>query len=84
MNNDFTPFDNESDVVRIGDLEVENRIDRVSLNGDLVLTRDQAGLALARELQTLIGQVVSALVAEKQLPQTVALKSAEIVKNPFS
>ncbi|MEO6354861.1 MAG: hypothetical protein ABIO19_05495 [Burkholderiaceae bacterium] len=84
MNDDFTPFDNESDVVRIDDLEVENRVDRVSLNGDLVLTRDQTGLVLARELQTLIGQVVAALEAEKQLPQTVALKPAETVKNPFS
>ena len=83
MNDDFTPFDNESDVLRIGDLEIENRVDRVSMNGDLVLTRDKAGLALARELQSLIGHVVKALEAEKQLPETVELTPVVMVKNPF-
>ena len=51
----FKPYANESDVIRIGALEIENRIDRVSLTGDVVLTRDQAGLALAKELQALLG-----------------------------
>ena len=55
---DFKPYANESDVIRIGALEIENRIDRVSLTGDVVLTRDQVGLALATELHTLLGQVV--------------------------
>lgn len=79
----FKPYANESDVLRIGNLEIENRIDRLSLTGDVVLTRDQAGLALARELQALLGQVVSALEADKQLPEKVQLKPAREVKNPF-
>ena len=79
----FKPYANENDVLRIGNLEIENRIDRLSLTGDVVLTRDQAGLALARELQALLGQVVSALEADKQLPEKVQLKPAREVKNPF-
>ena len=79
----FKPYANESDVLRIGNLEIENRIDRLSLTGDVLLTRDQAGLALARELQALLGQVVSALEADKQLPKKVQLKPAREVKNPF-
>lgn len=39
---DFKPYANESEVIRIGALEVENRTDRVSLTGDVVLTRDKA------------------------------------------
>ncbi|MEO8012718.1 hypothetical protein [Polaromonas sp.] len=81
--NHFKPYANESDVIRIGALEIENRTDRVSLTGDVVLTRDQAGLALARELQALIGQVVQALQAEEKLPETVEVKPAQVVKNPF-
>ena len=81
--NHFKPYANESDVIRIGALEVENRTDRVSLTGDVVLTRDQAGLALARELQTLLEQVVQALEAEEKLPDTVEIKPAKVVKNPF-
>lgn len=79
----FKPYANESDVIRIGNLEIENRIDRLSITGDVVLTRDQAGLALARELQVLLDQVVSALEADKQLPEKVQLKPAREVKNPF-
>ena len=81
--NHFKPYANESDVIRIGALELENRTDRVSLTGDVVLTRDQAGLALARELQTLLKQVVQALEAEEKLPDTVEIKPAKVVKNPF-
>jgi len=79
----FKPYANESDVIRIGALEIENRTDRVSLTGDVVLTRDQAGLALARELHMLIGQVIKALQAEEKLPEIVEVKPAQVVKNPF-
>jgi hypothetical protein len=79
----FKPYASESDVIRIGALEIENRTDRISLTGDLVLTRDQAGLALARELQALLKQVVQALEAEEKLPETVEVKSARVVRNPF-
>lgn len=84
MTQEFQPYANEADVLRIGDLEVENRIDRVTFTGDLVLTKDKAGLALAQELQSLVGRVVKALEAEKPLPETVELKPAEIIKNPFA
>ena len=84
MSNDFKPYDNEADVVRIGGLEIENRLDRVSIVGDIVLTKDQAGLALAKEFLTLIGSVVTTLEVEKPLPKTVELRAVQTVKNPFS
>ena len=79
----FKPYANESDVLRIGALEIENRTDRITLTGDVVLTRDQVGLALARELQALIGQVLKALEADEKLPHSVEVKPAREVKNPF-
>lgn len=84
MSQAFKPYADEADVLRIGNLEIENRLDRVALTGDLVLTKDKAGLTLAKELQALIGGVVEALEAEKQLPETVELKAVETVKNPFA
>jgi hypothetical protein len=84
MTNEFIPYDNEADVLRIGDLEIENRVDRVTLTGDLVLTKDKAGLVLAKELQSLIGRVVKVLEADKQLPETMELIAVETVKNPFA
>ena len=79
----FKPYANESDVIRIGALEIENRTDRISLTGDVVLTRDQAGLALAKELQALLDQVVQALETDEKLPAKVQIKPAQVVKNPF-
>lgn len=84
MSTTMQSFTNESDVIRIGELEIENRLDRVSITGDLVITKDQAGLALAKELQAFFGRMVKALEAEKELPDTVALKPVDTVKNPFS
>ena len=80
---DFKPYANESEVIRIGALEIENRTDRLSLTGDVVLTRDKAGLALARELLALMDQVVKTLEAEKKLPDAVEILAAKVVKNPF-
>lgn len=49
-----------------------------------MLTRDQAGLALAKDLLTLMRNVVKALDDDKQLPDVVKLKEAKTVKNPFA
>ena len=83
MSNDFKPYGNESDVFRIGDLEIENRIDRITLTGDLVLTKDQQGLALANELRLLASRIVKTLEREKKLPESVEIKPAQTVPNPF-
>jgi hypothetical protein len=80
----FEPYANERDVLRIGHLEIENRIDRVSLTGDVVLTRDRAGLVLAKDLQALLAKVVQALEADKALPEAVELLATKTVKNPFA
>jgi hypothetical protein len=65
-------------------LTVENRTDRVAIYGSIDLTRDKQGLERARALQTLLGSVVKALEAEKQLPEHVAPpEKPETVKNPF-
>ena len=84
MTTTFKPYANEADVQRIGDLEIENRVDRVTLTGDLVLTMDKSGLTLAKELQVLLSEVVKTIKANEQLPETVELKPAKVVKNPFA
>ena len=80
---DFKPFANESDVLTLGSLAVENRVDRVTLHGDVELTKDKAGLALARQLQAVIDATVKALQADKALPDAVEVIKPKSVKNPF-
>ena len=83
MTTTFKPYANEADVLRIGDMEIENRVDRVTLTGDLVFTMDKPGLTLAKKLQALLNEVVKTLEANKQLPATVELKPVKIIKNPL-
>ena len=78
----FKPYANESDEQEIGNLKIENRLDRVSLYGDLDITRDQAGLASARNLKALMDGIVSVLEGEK-LPEKVPAPVVKKVKNPF-
>ena len=57
----------------------------MSLYGSLDLTKDKAGLRLARELHALLGAVVAALErAGDGLPEAVqAPRVDDTVKNPF-
>ena len=80
---DFRPFANESDVLTLVNLTIENRVDRISLHGDVELTRDKTGLALARQLKAIIDAAVKALEADKALPDAVQLVKPRTVKNPF-
>jgi hypothetical protein len=77
------PFANEADSIMIGDLTVENRLDRIELYGSLQITRDKAGLKLAEELKDLIDAAVAALRADKNLPDHIAVVPTQSVDNPF-
>ena len=78
----FAPFENESDVVEIGRLALENRLDRITLSGDLDLTADKPGLEQARLLHDLLGKVVASLEA-KDLPERLPPPDVKTVANPF-
>jgi hypothetical protein len=80
----FHPYENEAEVVQVGDLMLENRLDRITISGDVDLTADKRGLAAARLLQDLVGQVVASLEANKDLPDRLPPPEAKTVDNPFS
>ena len=78
----FIPFANESDVLQVGNLTIENRSDRITLNGDVDLTLDKAGLAKAKQLHQLLGDVVANMEAA-ELPDSLPAPDVKIVANPF-
>jgi len=80
---DFEPFDNETDVISVGGLTIENRVDRVTLQGDVELTKDRRGLALARELKAVIDATLKVLEADEDLPGAVQVDAPTKVENPF-
>ncbi len=85
MKMDLKPFANESQTLSVGGLSVENRLDRVSLSGDVDLTKDAHGLAQARLLKDVIDATVAALEAEHSLPETLpAADKPTAGRDPFA
>ncbi len=78
----FIPYQNESDVLHIGGLTIENRVDRITIAGDIDLTADQRGLSDARALHQLLAAVVAQLEA-RELPEQLPPPASTIVANPF-
>ena len=79
------PYQNEADAVEIGDLKIENRLDRVTVHGRIDLTRDKPGLENARALKKLLDDVVSTLEGDPVLPEHIAPPKAPVMKrNPFA
>ena len=76
------PFSNESQVIQLDSLQIENRSDRVTLSGDLDLTKDKAGLTKALELKALVDSVVQTL-QHSELPDHVQLDPIGRINNPF-
>jgi hypothetical protein len=82
--NDFSPFEDEAASLSIGDLTIENRLDRVEMYGSLSITRDKTGLAQALILRDMAAAIVTTLQADKTLPDHVKLASGDQVGNPFA
>jgi hypothetical protein len=79
------PYENEAQTEQIGNLTVENRLDRVTLAGDVDLTRDRRGLAQARRLAGLLDAVIAALEAVgEQLPEALPRPATGEAPNPFA
>jgi len=79
----INPFKNESESLQIGELTVENRLDRVSIYGSIDITRDKAGLTIARQLKEILDLTLAEL-ERSELPEKIALVPAETVDNPFT
>jgi hypothetical protein len=84
MKKTISPFTNESESLGIGDLTIENRTDRISIYGNVDLTRDKAGLEHARMLKAVLDRVVQVLESERDLPDRIAPPDIpDEVPNPF-
>ena len=79
----FVPFANEADVVGIGDLTLENRLDRITISGDVDLTADVPGLEHARRLHAVLGEIVAALEG-RALPAQLPPPAVKTIDNPFA
>lgn len=79
----FTPFANETEVLDIAGLTVENRLDRVSISGDLDITLDKAGLEAIQQLRQLL-VLVEQRMQSQQLPDKLDIEQVVMKPNPFA
>ena len=80
-----TPFADDTASAAIGGLTVENGTDRIALYGSLEITRDVAGLRLARDLARFLDQAITAMTGDPKLPERVASPAKPTtVRNPFA
>ena len=81
------PYENESESLRIVDLTIENRTDRISIYGSLDITRDKQGLIAAKELKNILDTALKTLEAEEKsgtLPEKIATEATVTITNPFA
>lgn len=73
----FTPFENDSQSLNIGEFTLENQGEQVNLYGSMTLTKDKDSLAQAKQLQAILAQAIDYL--EKN--QADKIEKAEIIAN---
>lgn len=83
MTSPIKPFASDTESLQVDELTVENQTDRVSIYGSLIITRDKAGLARAREAKAVLDAVVAALESEKGLPDQVETRPTDTVSDPW-
>lgn len=77
-------FNNESEVSEIGNLSIENRLDRISVYGDLDITPDNEGLLKARALHEMFRGIMMMLEYKMNTPVvTPVVAEVSEVDNPF-
>lgn len=79
----FKPFENESDSLQIGEMTIENRLDRISIYGSLDIFKDKAGLEATKQLKAVVDQALKVLETS-ELPDQVLIEKPETVSNPFA
>ena len=79
-------FENESESVQISRLNIENRTDKITIYGDIDITRDEVGLSYLRQLQLIINDAEKILTADRNagiLPKMISVVAPTDVENPF-
>lgn len=81
--NMFKPFEHGIESHSIHDLTLENDLDRVSIYGNLQITKDQVGLDAAKALQQYLNVIVAKLEQSENLPEKIETQSENEIENPF-
>lgn len=84
--NKIKAFENEDQTAELGNLTIENRTDRISIFGDIDITKDAIGLKNALELKIFLDTVIAKLNFEhdnNNLPKKIKEEKLKTINNPF-
>lgn len=78
-------FDNDSEVLQIGALTIENQTDCVLISGDVQIGKDQIGKDQAQALYDFAKSLLDKLDGMGDLPKNIerSVKASTQVANPF-
>lgn len=79
----ISPFANEAEVVTIGELTIENRLDTMSIYGTLDIPKDKEGLERILDLKRQVDTIATYLKREDLPNKIVAENKAKDVLTPF-
>lgn len=79
----FKPFETETESSAIYDLTFENQLDHINIYGNLQISKDQQGLAVAQKLATFFNDVVKHLEQQPDLAEKIKIETIKEVENPF-
>lgn len=81
------PFENDTEVVSVSDLTIENGIDVIAIHGSIELSKDRLSLQRIEALQALLLEIKGSFDDVNDLPEkaTAPEKGAviEVITNPF-
>jgi hypothetical protein len=78
----FKPFTDEVTSLEVAGMTFENHIDRISIYGQLTITKDQQGLAQALDIQSQLNAIIT-MLNTSDLSVHIENKPVVMVDNPF-
>lgn len=83
----INPFENDSQSMQIGELIIENQMDKISIYGDIDITKDKKGLEHIKQLHELTSTILDSLQNLADLPEDQSQEPSEakesLIDNPF-
>jgi hypothetical protein len=79
----ISPFEDETEVITIDGLTIENRLDMMSIYGTLDIPKDKEGLERILDLKRQV-DTIAAYLKREDLPNKIVIENkAKDVTNPF-
>ncbi len=76
-------FQNEHETRTIDNLTLENRLDRITISGDIDITLDKDGYERIVELKRQVDAIAS-YMKSTDLPDKITIEPVKTVENPFN